>query len=154
MAPSQSPSKSVRIALFGVLLQGVILLVGCGGSGKGMTGIPVSGTVTVGGKPLSGARIHFSPDDSKGNSFNKDVNGQLKSDGTYSVSFTDSAGKVVRGAPAGWYKVYFSVEKAMQGGDVKSEEINAMYKDARKSKLEVEVKENAPAGSYDFKLNK
>lgn len=157
MAVSTSPAARTRVVLFGVMLQGIILLAGCGKSGGTVDTVPVSGTVTVGGTPLPVGTVHFSPDESKGNTFKKTLDARLKPDGTYSLRTVDNSGRASEGAPVGWYKVFFSLDKSSTGPDskpAKGDEFNAKYKDAKKSGLEIEVKANAPPGAYDIKLTK
>ncbi len=49
------------------VLAGLCALVGCGRGGSASNVIPVTGTVTVGGKPLPLGMIVFEPDPAKGN---------------------------------------------------------------------------------------
>lgn len=70
---------------------GLVSLVGCGG-GAGYETAPVSGTVTLDGKPAEGVTIHF------------------LGEGMTAVATTDASGKyqLERGAVVGDNKVYFS----------------------------------------------
>ena len=79
-----SASISPRVAaLSGLLLVLPLLaLSGCGGA-KFASPVPVSGKVTVKGKPLSGGTIHFAPVDGK-----KTLPGfgAIQSDGSYTAT--------------------------------------------------------------------
>ncbi|MEQ9409984.1 MAG: hypothetical protein RIK87_19770 [Fuerstiella sp.] len=65
---------------------------GCGGDSEGPEMAPVSGTITLDGKPLTEADVFFVADGFEGF-------GKTKQDGSYSL---------VRGAPVGQCKVYIS----------------------------------------------
>ena len=79
-------------------------LAGCGANE--FKRVPVSGTVTLDGKPFSGGVLHFYPDPAKGNNHRVDCLSPVR-DGkftllTTAVRDTDTG----EGAPVGWYKVY------------------------------------------------
>jgi hypothetical protein len=128
--------------LFGALSVIVLMLSGCGGVGKLY---PVSGKVTVDGKPLPDAQLSFMPDAEKGNKATATAVGKVK-DGSYSLT---TQGK--EGAPAGWYKV--AVYTQYPGGPEKAVVLPRRYTDPGKSPLSVEVVPSPQPGAYDLKLS-
>jgi len=119
----------------------VLALSGCGGVG---TLYPVSGKVTVDGKPLKDGQVSFVPDKEKGNKAPVAPFGKIK-DGSYSL---DTKGQP--GAPAGWYQIM--VETQYPGGPEKHTELPRRFSDPGKSGLAVEVVPSAAAGAYDLKV--
>ncbi len=131
-----------------------ILMTGCGGEGKAGRGVPVSGSITLGGKPLDGASVTF-------------MNGTFAGFG-----ITDAAGKyrLVQGALPGTNKIVITkiiggpepgVDDAASGMDAGQMEAAAMgsgvevekplnlvpdeYGDPSKTKLTYDV----PSGGAD-----
>lgn len=131
----------------GLLL--MIAVAGAGGCQKGMPAelgplYPVQGKVTLGGKPLRGGNVLFF-------ALEHDVKisqpqGLIDAQGNYTVA---SYGK--DGAPAGKYRV--TVDPA---SDDKSMDlaVDGKYQSWEKSPLIVEIRENAPPGAYDLKLER
>src|ERR1700747_3439269 len=79
---------------------GLIPLVGCG-----PRYVPVSGTVTLDGKPLQGGVIRLTPDTSKGNTAHVSCTGPVK-DGHYTLQTIGvTRTETGSGAAPGWYKV-------------------------------------------------
>lgn len=78
----------MKHALYATLCLGLLLLVGCGGP----TSSSVSGTVTAGGKPVTGAIVNFL------NSTTGDI-GSAELDGSGGF-------KITEGLPPGSYKVF------------------------------------------------
>ena len=72
--------KSVIIIAFGLFLIGPLL-----GCGSGYPTVPVSGTVTVDGKPEGGIKLYFTP---------VAIEGEINS-GPYSTAITDENGSFV-----------------------------------------------------------
>jgi len=69
---------------------------------------PVSGTVTVGGKAVSGGTIRFMPDPDKPDFL---INSEVGTDGGFKLSTVrtnDKEGERKPGAPAGKYKVTYT----------------------------------------------
>jgi hypothetical protein len=128
----------------------VSVLSGCGGGStgpvrpqfKGDT-VPVSGTVTLDGEPLSGAAVTF----------------VLQPGGTYIEGFTgsggqtDSSGKYVlrsgdkTGTPPGRYKVYISLMATADGTPFKEDPEHGI--DLEQARLSGAVKEKVPAKFSD-----
>jgi hypothetical protein len=124
---------------------GVLSLPGCGG----LKLYPVSGTVTLDGKPLSQCTVSFNPDASKGNTLTVSCVGRLDAQGHYSLrTIAVKASEGGTGAPAGWYKV--TLLTGLPGDpEIK---VNPVYLDANKTPLSCEVVENPAAGAYDFDI--
>jgi hypothetical protein len=159
-----SPAQSLNALFFGRFGCLVVLLAGCGKNPLGPV-VPVSGKVTLNGKPLPAALVTFVPDPSKGNKVQASVFALVGTDGEYHLLTTtrEEAGPRT-GAPTGWYRV--KVAPAMPanlpvpGGPpgksvastVKLSSIPARYQDANTTPISVEVRESAQAESYDLKL--
>jgi len=135
------------LAFFGALA--LTSLTGCGGVRR----IPVSGTVTLDGKPFTGGHLVFSPDNAKGNTHRINCRGRIK-DGQYDletngVTPSDSGD----GVPLGWYKVTFiMLEESTKKHPIAPVDVHGRFRDQDKTPLTVEVKDNPAPGSYDFKL--
>ena len=121
-------------------------LVSAAGCGGGPKVVPVAGTATVDGEPLSGFVVTFIPDKDKGNVAEVDCSGRLGQDGRYSLQ-TDDRYNQYKGAPLGWYKV------SIWSTDEKTVPIHKDYMNGPKT-LSVEVVADAPAGAYDLKFTK
>ena len=120
-------------------------LVGCGG----LRVVPVSGKVTLDGKPLKGAVVSFNPDQAKGNNQRVSSTGRINGDGQYEI-YTDDGSKVRKGAPLGWYKV--TLLTGLPGSP--PIEIDSKYLDMDKTPLSVEVVADPGPTAYDFKVTK
>jgi hypothetical protein len=126
----------------------VLALAGCGG----LKLVPVSGKVTLDGKPLKGGGVSFVPDASKGNnakgfSCTGRINGQGRYElGTSAVKGSDSG----KGAPLGWYKV--TLVTTLPGSPEIT--VNPKYLDAATTPLAVEVVADPKEGAYDLQLTK
>jgi hypothetical protein len=122
------------------------LLLGCG---ENLKTIPVSGKVTVRGKPLPLGSVSYVPDATKGNDVRVTPSGSIDSNGNYRLT---SKGKP--GAPPGWYKV---VVRTMVAGmdpaeSAKAPKINASYGSPATTPLTLEVTPDTSPDSYDLKL--
>jgi hypothetical protein len=134
-------------------LAALLALAGCS-TGGGDRLIPVEGSVTVDGKPLTGGAVIFYPDPAKGNTSGHEPRGDIGPDGRYKIT---TGGTQQPGAAAGWYKVsVYSGVRTDPNNAYSPEQFltSKKYLDKDKSGLEVEVKDGAPPGSYDFKLQK
>jgi hypothetical protein len=126
-------------------------LVGC----HGVKRLPVSGTVTVDGRPVDGGVLSFSPDAAKGNTAKiscacpvRQGHYQLE---TIGITRSDSGS----GVPPGWYKVtYVRIDLASKKHPQAEVQFNDKYKDVATTPWSVEVKDNPEPGAYDFKLTK
>src|SRR5262245_48110528 len=93
---------SVR-ALAGLLLALALVaagavLPGCGGPAEEF--FPVTGQVTLDGKPLKVGSVSFRPDAARGNASLHHPTGEIDDQGRYTLV---TVGR--KGAPPGWYKV-------------------------------------------------
>lgn len=129
------------------LIAGAVLttLVGCGDEETGPTLIPVSGKVTLDGRPLTtGGSVSYR--DASGLI---QPTGDIEPDGTYKL-INDGR----EGAPAGEYQVIvFASEprKETRGhGGLPRLIVHRKYRSPATTPLHVEVSEEAPAGKYDL----
>jgi hypothetical protein len=144
-------------------LLGVLLL--CGSAAGGLAGcrrdqvklVPVEGQVTLDGKPLKvdGTKgrtgyVVFYPDASRGNTSREEPRGEVDAEGRYRVLTG-----LKPGAAAGWYKVTVSVAEQPDPNDAYKFTwlVPQDYVDRDKSKLELEVVENAEPGAFDLNLH-
>jgi hypothetical protein len=89
----------------------IAFICGCGGRGGNLPElVPVQGTVTLDGKPLTGAEVAFIP---AGDTRGSGATGYTKEDGKYELA----APKGVKGAPAGDYKVVITKRVMPDGSD-------------------------------------
>jgi hypothetical protein len=132
-----------------VLALGLMGLAGaiCG-CGDSFQLVPVTGKVTVGGKPLASGMVSYRPDRKAGNKFGGEPLGEIKN-GVYTL---ETRGKP--GAPVGKYRVVVAPSGPPDNTKptVKAE-FDPKYSLAEKSGLDIEVVPNAPAGKYDLKLD-
>src|SRR5262249_8279350 len=146
MALAQSWSRN-RF-LLGVTLCGLVWLSsGCGGGAK-LT--PVSGRVTMNGKPLTSGYVNFRPNKTKGNTFGGEPIGEINAQGEYTLQ---TKGKP--GAPLGAYKVTVSVTGPMTEDNTKATTkslINPTYGNPDTTPLEVEVVAEPKSGAYDLQI--
>lgn len=140
-----------------LLVLGVLLLTGCGGGGLNVPTGTVSGTVTMGGKPLTDATITFI-----GETNGDTASGVLQSDGTYSLKYGSGFG-----VPAGDYRVVVVAGAAASSGPTNPEDlmktvkvpqvvkspIPDKYRDPKTSALVAVVKEGTNP-NIDFDLKK
>jgi hypothetical protein len=136
-----------RVLAVSLGLWGLLTAAGCGGPRL----VPVSGVVTLDGKPLSHAVVSFNADATKGNTATVSCVGRLNEQGQYqlktmAVKKSDSG----EGAPLGWYKV--TLLTGLPGEPEIT--VNPKYLDPSKTPLSVEVVENPAPGQYDLKLTK
>jgi len=132
--------------LLSVALCGLVWLSsGCGKSAK-LT--PVSGRVTMNGKPLTSGFVNFRPNKTKGNTFGGEPIGEINAQGEYTLQ---TMGKP--GAPLGAYKVTVSVTGATTEDNTKATPkslINPTYTNPDTTPLEVEVVAEPKSGAYDL----
>ncbi|HXD85262.1 MAG TPA: hypothetical protein VN641_02130 [Urbifossiella sp.] len=120
------------------------LLAGCGDGGPKL--YPVTGKVTVGGKPLTSGTVVYNPE--KSNSFTGICVGELNGEGVYTLN---TRGKP--GAPAGAYKVTISSTGPVSQDNTKPPTkslINTGYSLVETTNLETTVGDNP--GKYDFEV--
>jgi len=111
--------------------------------------VPVSGTATLDGKPLSQCTVAFNADTAKGNQHTVSCVGRLDGSGQFQLKTIAVRGNEGGpGAPPGWYKVTL-----MTGlpGDPEIK-VKPVFLDANKTPIELEVVENPGPGRYDLKF--
>lgn len=119
--------------VLGCLLTALLL---CGCNGESVEVVPVTGRVTLDGKPLAGARIRFQPERSGSPSY-----GTADQEGRYELGY--KRGQL--GALIGWHAV--QIERDGQNPSLR--ELPARYNE--QSELRREVKADG-ANSFDFEL--
>jgi hypothetical protein len=126
---------------------GLLAMTGC----ASLKLVPVSGTVTQAGKPLTGGAVSFVPDASKGNNARLSCLGRIGPNGRYEL-LTNGVTKseTGKGAPIGWYKV--ALITTLPGAAEIT--VNPIYTDPETTPLLIEVVANPEAGRYDLKLDK
>jgi hypothetical protein len=124
-----------------------LLMAGCG---KKVALLPVAGTVTLNGQPLSKGRVTFMPDLAQGNLAQSAATGRIER-GSYQMLTFEQLG-----APPGRYKVI--IENAFLENDpplpTKKSAIPSKYRYLRTTDLVVEVVANPKPGAYDLKLHR
>ena len=137
------------VRLFAVLAV-VVLLTGCGGDNSL---VPVEGTVTMAGKPLTAGSVSYRPSTERGNDSLHHPTGRIETDGRYRLYVGERAG-----AAAGWYKVVvFANEptpddpQAVHPGLPKTL-IDRRYNRPETTPLAVEVTRQADVSVYEFEL--
>jgi hypothetical protein len=136
-----------RVGVAAVMSLGCLLMSGCG---KKVVLVPVAGTVTLDGQPLSKGMVTFMPDLAKGNSAQSAPTGTIDK-GNYQLS---TLGQL--GAPPGWYKVI--IEDAfledVSSLPAKKSAIPLKYRNLRTTDLVVEAAADPKPGAYDLKLHR
>ena len=116
--------------------------------------VPVSGSITLDGKPLAGAVIMFWPDSTKGNQTTSQPYAEADSQGRYQLVLGIGKDKH-EGSPLGWYRVIAEAWDLPKGKSSNSPPkllSPQVYADPRKSPLRVEVVEAPAPGAYDLQL--
>jgi len=126
----------------------LLLLAGCAPGGLHV--VPVSGTVTFDGKPLTSGTVIYLPDSEQGNTMPHEPRGRIEADGTYQLFTLRQAG-----APPGAYRV---AVVAVKPGTEDSFEppqylVPPQYASPETSGLVKQVLENAPPGAYDINID-
>jgi hypothetical protein len=134
-----------RAVVAAVVVVGLIPAAGCN---RGLRRIPVSGTVTMDGKPMGRGVLMFHPDPAKGNTARAGCTGPI-SNGQYKLVTTavtkDDTGP---GAPLGWYKV--TLLHDLPGmAEIK---VHPRFLSPQTTPIEIEIVENPAPGAYDIKL--
>jgi hypothetical protein len=127
----------------------VVATGGCGGV-RSEQFVPVAGTVTIGGKPLTTGSVTFHPDPAKGNTTPHVPVGTLDGQGGYKLTSATTAG-----APPGWYKVTVTAQAPIDPNNPYAPPkhlISPKYADANTSGLEIEIVPSPAPGAYDLKL--
>jgi hypothetical protein len=128
-----------------VLAVGSIILTGC--SNK-IRRIPVSGTVTLDGKPLDRGIVMFSPDVAKGNMTPVGCSGPISSGRFNLVTTSVTKDNTGAGAPLGWYKITL-INDLPGMAEIK---VHPRFLRPETSPIEVEIVDNPAPGAYDIKF--
>jgi hypothetical protein len=125
-----------------------VVLVSVPSCNKAVRRVPVTGTVTLDGKPLTVGVVSFAPDVEKGNTNKVNCVGRANNGkfdlSTAAIQNFDNG----PGAPLGWYKVY--LDTTVPGAeDLK---IHPKFKDFNKTPISIEVVESAAPGAYDIQF--
>ncbi len=130
---------------------------GCGGATAPTERlVPVSGTITLDGKPLAGATIMFWPDSAKGNQTTSQPYAEADSQGRYQLLLGIGKDKH-SGSPLGWYRVIveaWDLPKGKSSNHPPKLLSPQVYADPKKSPLAVEVIETPAPGAYDLQLKR
>ena len=138
-----------RATILLTLLGFVWLGIGCSGDDSPRL-VPVSGHVTVDGKPLTSGTVTLRPDKSQGNTYGGEPLGDINEQGEYTIL---TRGKP--GAPLGKYKVTVTSSGPITSDNTKANPknlLNMTYFHADITPLAVEVVKEPAAGAYDLKL--
>lgn len=128
-------------------LGGLLLLSGCGG---GAASTPVTGHVTLNGKPMTSGTVTFVPNKAKGNTSGEEPLGEINAQGEYTLQ---TRGKP--GAALGWYKVTVASTGPITPDNTSPPTksiINTTYTNPMTTTLEKEVVEKPAPGAYDLQV--
>jgi len=140
-----SALKKSRLILVFLVVFAAISLTGCN---RGLRRIPVSGNVTLDGKPLQGGVLLFHPDASKGNTAHASCTGPVK-DGTYNlVTRAVTKSDTGTGAPLGWYKV--TLINDLPGMPIIN--VHNKYLQPGTTPVAIEIVDEPQPGDYDVEL--
>ena len=143
--------RSLFARRFGCAILFAGLLSSTLGCGDDVKLVPVSGRVTIDGKPLTSGWVAFKPDKSKGNNFGGELTGEVNSEGEYTIQHRGKPG-----APLGAYKVTVSSTGPTTPDNTKPNTkslIRTNYLQVATTPLAVEVVKEPAPGAYDLKLS-
>ena len=126
-----------------------VFLPGCGSSDKL---VPVAGSVTVNGAPLTSGSVTFHPNAAKGNKTPHIPVGMIDGQGHYKLMTATK-----EGAPEGWYRVTVSAQAPIDPQNPYAPPkhlISSKYSDPSTSGIEIELVPSSPPGAYDLKVAK
>jgi len=127
--------SNLRMAVISVMCSICLLFVfGCGSSNRPEL-VPVTGVVTMNGKPLEGARVTFVPENIRGASAETDAAGN------YELIYI----RDIKGAPPGLHKVFISKLVDEQ------ESIPNQYSSPEMTTLTAEVTDSGNKIDFDLK---
>ena len=128
-----------------LLAFGSIPLLGCS---SGIKRVPVSGKVTLDGKPLNGGVLLFHPDSSRGNPARVSCTGPVKN-GQYNLVTSGVTGSDTgSGAPLGWFKV--TLINDLPGTPPIN--VHGKYLNPETTPVAIEIVEEPREGAYDVAL--
>ena len=146
LRPNNRPRRQAASAV----LAACLLLAGCG---AGEPLIPVEGTVTLAGKPLTEGSVSYRPSQDRGNESLHHPTGRIEADGSYRLYVGQR-----NGAPPGWYKVVvFANEPTPDDPDAvhpgfPQTLIDRRYNRPETTPLTVEVAGDTDQSTYQFDL--
>ncbi len=125
------------------------ILLAAAGCGSNFKLVPVSGKVTLDGKPLRGGGVNFVPDAAKGSTHRVGCAGRIDGQGHFHLTTSSvQASESGPGAPTGWYKV--TLMTTLPGSP--EIEVPARYLDVAQTPLAVEVVANPEPDAYNIGL--
>jgi hypothetical protein len=131
------------------LVPGVLGVCGCAPAGEKF--FPVSGAVSVNGKPLAAGTVSFRPDAERGNRSQHHPTGVI-ADGRFELHTLRQ-----RGAPLGWYRVLVLADENQTAGPVHPLmprwATHPKYTSQKTTDLLIEVVETPAPGAYDLRLS-
>jgi hypothetical protein len=138
-----------RLSVFLGCVLFAALLTGCGKEGPALGQLaPVSGKVTVDGKPVTAGQVSLVPIDASTQTGGSASAGSIDATGGYVIN---TAGK--NGAPIGRYKVTVTPSMVPTGDNkMPTMPFNSKFTDPAKTTLIINVEANPPSGAYDLKL--
>lgn len=139
-----------RQTFLGAVALSMVIAIGCGTAADSPPLIPVAGKITFDGQPATEGAVTFR--DEVAGKFQP--SGGINPDGTFKLMSGPS-----EGAPAGHYRVVVFVRKTPRtpSGEMAGLPkviVNPKFTDPLRTPLQVEVKEGAPPGHYDFSVTK
>ena len=147
-----TPSHSApRFAVLAAAAVSLVSAIGCSRSSSD-TLVPVAGTVTVNGNPLTTGSVTFHPDSDSGNMTQHIPTGTIDSQGNYRLSTATKAG-----APPGSYQVTVTAQGPIDPKNPYAPPthlIDRKYADPATSGLTMQVSASPAPGAYDIKLAK
>ena len=132
-----------------------LVCLGCGEAKERL--VPVTGKVTVDGKPLSKGTVGFVPDAARGNSSEHRPLGKIEPDGTYTILTLQRPG-----AAPGWYKVtvWATANEPPDAESYKVKDwvpewlVHVKYTQAETTDVTREVIASPAPGAFDLDLSK
>jgi hypothetical protein len=136
-----------RFLASGALCGLLLLSSGCGGAAAPT---PVTGHVTLNGKPMTSGTVTFVPNKAKGNTSGEEPLGEINAKSEYTLQ---TRGKP--GAAPGWYKVTVTSTGPITPDNTSvttTSIINTTYTNPMTTPLEKEVVEKPAPGTYDLQV--
>jgi hypothetical protein len=135
-----------------------LCLAAAGGCGPAKPkAVTVKGTVTSGGKAVPMGMVILYPDASKGNDSQEEPRGDIDAEGNFTIETRWRQPGATPGVAPGWYRVAVNAAKPVDPNNpyytAKDRLIPEKYFSHTTSGLAFEVKEDAPSGHYDLKLD-
>jgi len=113
----------IKYYITGTLLLVLVVLCGCSGEPPKAKVVPVSGTVTLGSKPLEGVQVFMTPVETDGKSVPVSASGKTDSAGKFQLKTSGTSPRT--GAMPGANSVFISFEHLLSE-ETSEEEVKAM----------------------------